>query len=54
MTSMKDYVITIGELIEKWCPDLEWDEIMDIATSDNALSRRAKRMVDKWVKEGLV
>lgn len=54
MIGTTDYVIMVGELIEKWCPDLEWDEIMDIATSDNQLSRRAERLIQKAIKDGTV
>lgn len=54
MIGTTDYVIMIGELIQKWLPDLDWDEVMEIVTSDNQLSRRATRMIQKAIKEGKV
>ena len=52
---MTDYIIEIGELIWKWFPDLDWDDIMEIVTSDNSISRRAKHIIDlkRTVSEAL-
>lgn len=44
---MTDYIIEIGEVIEKWFPHLEWDDIMEIVTSDNEISRKAQAVVKK-------
>ena len=43
---MTDYIIEIGELVWKWFPHLEWDDIMEIVTSDNKISKRAKHIID--------
>ena len=54
MIGTTDYVIMVGELIQKWLPDLDWDEVMMIVTSDNQMSRRAEKQIQKAIKEGLV
>ena len=42
---MTDFIIEMGELVEKWFPELEWDDIMNIVTSDNPVSRRAEEII---------
>lgn len=54
MLGTKDYVITIGDLIAKWCPDLEWDDIMDMLFEEHPLAIKAKKQVDKAIKEGTI
>lgn len=50
ITGMKDYVIAIGEVIEKWYPHLDWETIMEVATSDNEVSRKAEAEVKKMMR----
>ena len=52
---MTDYIIEIGELVWKWFPSLDWDDIMDIVTSDNSISRKAENIIrlKRTVKEAL-
>ena len=51
MSRMKDYVIEVAEVIEKWLPFLEWEDIMEVATSDNFYSRKAMKVVRNRMKE---
>lgn len=54
MIGTTDYVIMIGELIEKWCPNLEWDEIMEMAMTGDPIARKAEKEVQEAIKEGRI
>ena len=47
---MKDFVIAVAEIIEGWFPNLEWEDIMDIVTTENEYSRRAQEIVRSQMK----
>ena len=54
MLGTTDYVISIGELIQEWRPNLEWDEIMDMVLAEDPIAVTAKKQIDMLIRAGLL